>query len=280
MGTDTSGHNSIAIIGAGHMGSALIEGFIKAGIPPHYIIAANKSPQKLNKLRSLFKIRTTTSNKKAAASTRFIFLTVKPAIIPAALKELTGILAGKVIISAAAGLPIQSLKQHISDGEVVVARIMPNLPVASCSGIIGYYAEARKNDDALNDVKVLLNKLGLLVPASFEAQLDSLTLITGCGPAIIAYFMELLETTGKSILNDVDMNTIIYKLFIGTHQYMQDHQISATDLKIKVATKGGITEQILHSLDLGGVPKIFQSAIDNGKNTLSKLKQAKLRKNP
>ncbi len=259
MVKDKSG-NKIAVIGAGHMGTAIIEGFINAGTSPKNIIAANPTSDKLETLKKRLGISVTRSNTKAAQFARFIFLTVKPTLILPVVQEIKPYLQGKILISAAALTPISLIKSHIADGEVPIIRIMPNLPTAVNEGIIGLYTGDKKKGGILNDVIDLISLLGLVVPVPNESDLDAITVLCGCGPAVIAYYMEILENTGKSILNDVDINTIIYKLFTGTLAYVNKHQISTSDLKRMVATRGGVTEALLHSLDLGGVPMKFSEA--------------------
>lgn len=258
----------IAIIGAGHMGQALAEGFINAGWNPADIIVANLSGEKLKLIGKKLHVKTTLSNIKAVEFARYIILTVKPSTISEVIKEISPSLSGKILISAAAIVPLKSLKSQIGNREVPVFRIMPNLPVACNKGIIGIFSEIEKSSHILNDVYEIFTLLGLLIPVSTESDIDSLTILAGCGPGIIAYFMTNLEKTGKSILNDVDQQKLIEFLFSGTLELMKIKKISPSLLAKQVATPGGVTEAILSSLDENGLPRLILKAINAGREKI------------
>jgi len=233
MAKGTSGSNKgVAVIGAGHMGSALIAGLLKNGARKEDILIGTRS----------------SSNKKAVRGAGIVFLAVKPGIVGEVLRDIRAELQGKVVVSVAAGVTLSYLKRHAGTG-VSVARIMPNLPSALGEGVVGFM-RGNLNAKEARAVSKLLSRLGTLVSVKTDREIDSLTLIAGCGPGVVASLVEALGREAKRYgLKGSRADAVAFQTFKGTLSYMQANRISAANLKAAVATKGGVTEAILMDLE-------------------------------
>ncbi len=126
---------TITIIGAGHMGGALISGLLANGHPADRLWATDASLEKLKVLQDKFSISVTTDNALALENARVLIFPVKPQQLSAVATELAPHiqLHKPLIISIAAGVTIARLQQWLGK-EVAIVRCMPNLPALVGSG--------------------------------------------------------------------------------------------------------------------------------------------------
>jgi len=135
-------HRTLAFIGAGNMSRSIIAGLVKAGYPATLITAANPSQPKLDALANDYGIRTTRSNAEAARHAEVIVLAVKPQLMAGMLAALVaelGSLAGKLLVSIAAGIKVARLAE-MAGGHDRIIRTMPNTPALLGLGMTGLYA--------------------------------------------------------------------------------------------------------------------------------------------
>ena len=244
----------IAIIGSGHMGTALLEGFVKSRIAKSRI-AMSDGPK---------------TNVRVAASADVIFLAVKPGVVNDVLSEIKQVSHGKLIVSLAAGVTIASMKKSTS---AHVARMMPNIPVAVNEGAIGIFAGGLPASEK-KALRALLDKLGIVIEVKKESDLDTLTLIAGCGPGIVAYLVATLAGEANKLgLTSFESEMLAFQTFKGTLAYMEKTKTPAETMMRSVATKGGVTEAILARLTKEGARKAFARAIGEGGSRLRKIKK-------
>ncbi len=257
----------IAIIGGGHMGQALVEGFINSGkIINSQLVISNPSLEKLGHL-SKMGIEITSDNTVAAKKADIIFLAVKPLTTGQVLREIDYFVKRKTVISLAAVVSINNLKKHSKNAEII--RIMPNMAVACNQGIIGLFGSKKNN----YQVKQLLSTLGSVIEMEKEEELDSLTLLSGCGPAIVSQFIELLANYGIKIGLTTDISqTLAFQTFKGSIAILEKSKMSPIQLIQLVSTKGGISEAILSALDSNRFSEIFSHSMECGRNKINELK--------
>ena len=244
----------IAVIGSGHMGTALLEGFVKSGIAQSRIAMSDGSK----------------TNARAAASADVIFLAVKPGVVQSVLAEIKDVSSGKLIVSVAAGVTIAAMKKSTS---ARVVRMMPNIPVAVNEGAIGIFAGGLPALEK-KALRALLEKLGIVIEVKKESDLDTLTLIAGCGPGIVAYLVATLALEAKKLgISTFESEMLAFQIFKGTLAYMENTKTPAETMMRSVATKGGVTEAILARLTKEGTRKAFARAIGEGRSRLRKIKK-------
>ena len=123
-----------------------------------------------------------------------LILAVKPYLIETVLAPIREKLAGKVLLSVAAGWPFQRFEEALPAG-VHHLSIMPNTPVAIGEGIVLLEEENSLSPQELSQAKELLAALGVVetVPS---AQMGIAGTVAGCGPAYAALFLEALGDAG------------------------------------------------------------------------------------
>jgi len=231
----------IAIIGLGHMGNSLHKGLLRSVFSQQDVFVSDKLE----------------SNIEAFDRANWIFLCVKPAKVTEVLNQIPVQSKAKLLISLAAGIKLKKLNKLVKDKNIRVVRIMPSLAISTGVGVIGLYKpvipakagiQAEKDwipdqvrDDTVTLLKEKLSALGEVIEVS-ERDLDLLTIISGCSPAIIAYFAQSFKDfSGKS-------EKLILKSLIGSLKYIKQSGLTFPEVIAAVATRGGITENILECL--------------------------------
>ena len=250
-------NKKIAVIGAGHMGQSIIKGLINSGkIKRSNIFVSNK-------------LNNVVVTKKAD----YIFIAVKPFTVKEVLKEIAPFTDNKIILSVAAGVSLKILLSYTNKNQKII-RLMPNIPVSENKGVIGFFANKNISNSEKQDIIRLVSLLGKVLIVKKEEDLDVLTLVTGCGPAISAYFINLISSYAENQgFSQTESINIALKIFEGTTNYLINNNLTPSKLIESVATKGGVTEVIISSLNKSGVNKLFEEAMESGYDKLRRLKE-------
>lgn len=257
-------NKKIAIIGGGHMGLALAEGLVKGGkILPSRLWIADPTLSKIQHLKK-YNIRITTNNSLAVSSADIIFIAVRPSVVKEVMNEISGLIKNKLLLSVAATLSVKKLKADTYKNQRII-RIMPNLPVAYNKGVVGFFAGNRISAQDKVSVVKILSSLGEVVKLKNEKELDIITLVSACGPAIVSSFVEMIARYAKEKKIDKKVvSRIVTQTFTGTLDYLNKAGVSPAEFIKSVATKGGITETILKNLNKE-FEKIFTQAMEKGR---------------
>ncbi|MEK7592296.1 MAG: pyrroline-5-carboxylate reductase dimerization domain-containing protein, partial [Patescibacteria group bacterium] len=211
-------------------------------------------------------VEITSGNTVAVKKADVIFLAVKPLITGQVLREIDNVIKGKTIVSLVAALSIKNLRKHSKNAEII--RIMPNMAVACNQGIIGLFGNKGNN----HHVKQLLSVLGSVIELEKEEDLDPLTLLSGCGPAIVSQFIELQANYGAKIGLSFDVSYILaLQSFKGTIAILEKTKQSPDQLIQSVSTKGGISETILQNLEKKKLRQSFDYAMNRGCSKIKEL---------
>lgn len=186
---------SIASIGTGNMGTALIKGIVSADEKLD-VRATTNSAASAKRLSEELPSATITSleddpeaNSKAADGADFVFLGVKPWMMADTLRDLAPSLsANSVLVSMAAGVAMTDLATLTPQNPIV--RIMPNTPSSIGHGVIALAPSAEVDETTVETLRTLLSGAGLVV-ALDESEIPAMTGISGSG---VAYFFLLAET--------------------------------------------------------------------------------------
>lgn len=186
----------LGFIGTGNMGGALAQAASKSGAS---MLLSNRTAEKAEWLATKLGCAAGT-NQKIAESCKFIFLGVKPQMLPALLDTLKAPLAARedrfVLVSMAAGVTLEAIKKTLGLPCPVV-RIMPNLPVALGKGVVLISPDDTVTEDELAGLETALRPAGLLMRMP-EDKLDAGSAVSGCGPAFMYLFLDALANGGVS----------------------------------------------------------------------------------
>jgi len=183
----------IVLVGCGRLGSALVEGWMRAGpVTPAELIILTPSPKPVAEAARNAGARVN-PDVEALSAARAIVLAVKPAAWRAATEALAGALAQDVVVvSLMAGVGAQAIREAL---DRPVARVMPTTGVAQAQGVAAVWSDdARARFVAAE----LFGPVAEVVELDDEALMDAATATAGSAPAFVLDFLQALAEAGAS----------------------------------------------------------------------------------
>jgi pyrroline-5-carboxylate reductase len=263
----------IAIIGAGNMGTSLMGGLVKNGHPAQYLWASDPSEAKLDYLKTHFKVNTTTDNAQAVALANVVIFAIKPHSFAAVAKALHATIQAKkpLIISIAAGIRINAIEKWLG-GHLAVVRAMPNTPALIGSGAAGLHANAFVTSTQHNLAESILRAVGITVWLEKENMLDTVTALSGSGPAYFFHMMEALQLAAEECgLSKETARLLTAQTAFGAARMALESSSTLDELRRHVTSPGGTTEKAISVLEEGHVRQIYQKAIQAAKHRSEEL---------
>jgi pyrroline-5-carboxylate reductase len=183
----------IAFIGGGNMARSLVGGLIRTGIAANDIRVAEPQAAAREALGRDFGVATYADNALAAAEAEVVVLAVKPQVMPAIRDGLRDTLQRQrpLLISIAAGVRLDQLERWF--GALPIVRCMPNTPALIGAGATGLCANARVSPPQRAQAQHVLDAAGLTRWIDDEAWMDTVTALSGSGPAYFFALVEALE---------------------------------------------------------------------------------------
>lgn len=266
MEIDILNNKTIGIIGAGHMGMAILKGLLSSKkVTGKNIVVSNPRIERLHKLKKMYGIETVTNNSELAKKADWIIIAVKPIQMHEVITEIKTQIQEKIIISVSAKITIEMMKKYADNHSQKIIRVMPNIPVTCRKGIIGMYSSIEIHANENQEIVKMLSLLGQVIQLREEKEIDILTLLGGCGPAIIAYLLEILIIYGVSVgLSQRQSEQAVMQTMKGTLTYLEQSNMTPEVLQQSVATKGGITETILSALKNSEFRTLFVESMQQG----------------
>ena len=245
----------IAFIGGGNMAHALATRL--ADSAPGEITVADPVPAQRERFDS--RIHTTDDNLAAVADAAVVVLAVKPQILETVAREIAPAVAGKLIVSIAAGVPIAAIEGWLPAGSPVV-RCMPNTPALIGAGISGLIANGLVTPAQRETAGELLGVAGDVVWFESDADLDAVTALSGSGPAYFFYVIEALAEAGARLGLDPEVaKRLAVATAAGAAGMARDDDPAA--LRERVTSPGGTTERALAILAEQSLPATLDAAV-------------------
>ena len=232
----------VAFIGCGNMGGALIRAACRA-LGPEEVVVADALPQKAAELAGELGCAAAPDNRAAAAQAACCFLCVKPQVLQRVAGPLSAALAGKTVVSIAAGVRLDTIKAYLGpDAQAVtLLRLMPNTCAAIGQGMLALTAGPEVGEDAYRQVEEILRCAGR-VERMDEALMDQFTAVAGCGPAFVYQFIEALADGGVMAgLPRAQAQTYAAQTVLGAAAMVLESGRHPGQLKDEVCSPGGST---------------------------------------
>ncbi|MDG6095698.1 pyrroline-5-carboxylate reductase [Acetobacter sp. AN02] len=240
---------SIFLVGCGQMGGALFRGWEKAGIAPSLILDrhADNIPAPHKVIRSPADIP---DDFRPDA----VILATKPQKAVDILPFLARFSPRAPVISVLAGRTVAGLRDGIhaaapENPAPVVIRAMPNTPAAIGKGITGYYAPPEATAEQVSLCEALLRAAGDVVRVETESLIDSVTALSGSGPAYVFLLAELMEKAGiEQGLPAPVARLLARRTISGAGALLDASPEDAAELRRRVTSPGGTTERAIAEL--------------------------------
>ena len=257
---------TIGFIGAGQIGSALIEGLLKAKVllPKDLLVKGGTSgtAEKLQKKMEFQLVDSYEPFKRC----EIIFITTGTAVVSDILTSLAPfLLKGCVVISVTGGYSIAE-NQLILGENVSVCHAIPNTPVRVNQGVIGISFSSNFSDSTKKKTTTFLESLGMVKEIK-EELLGTFGTIAGCSPAFVAVFME--ELSDAAVMEGLSRTLsveIITQMLAGTAKLAIETKESPGKLKEGVTSPGGSTIRGITALEKNGFRYAIIDAVRQANN--------------
>ena len=254
-----SGH--LLLVGAGKMGSAMLDGWIARGLAPKRI--AIVEPQPARSVKALTRRGLKLNPKGKATAAAAIVIAVKPQTAPMAVPPLAAhVDKSTLVLSIMAGRTIGFLQKALPPGSAIV-RAMPNTPAAIGRGISVAVANANVTARQRKLATDLLAAIGKVEWVADEALLDAVTALSGSGPAYVFLLAEAMTKAGIAAGLPAELAARLARETVaGSGELLHRSEFDAATLRQNVTSPGGTTAAALEVLmGPGGFDEILTKAI-------------------
>lgn len=266
----------IGLIGGGAMGGALAAGLVSSGrVPPAAILVSDVAPERLRRLEQELKVRTLQDNRLLAQEADIVLLAVKPDVVLSVLQQIGSLLRpSQTLISIAAGVTLSFLEQNIPQ-PVPVVRVMPNTPCLVGEGASAYALGRNAGPRDAARAAAIFSAVGRAVQVR-EELLDSVTGLSGSGPAYVYLLIEALADGGvrMGLPRDVAL-ALAAQTVLGAARMVLTQGAHPAELKDRVVTPGGTTAAGLLVLEEQGVRAALIRAVEAATLRSRELSRAK-----
>lgn len=268
-------NKTLTFIGAGNMARSLIAGLVQDKTQLQ-IRVSDPDQNQLDSVRMNWpEVRVFTDNAEACMDADIVVLAVKPQILPKVCEALQTTLqtAKPLVISIAAGIRENSINQALG-GNLPVVRCMPNTPALVQAGATGLYANTLVSEDQRSEAEGILRAVGITLWFEDESQLDTVTAISGSGPAYFFVVMEAMQESAIKLgLSEKEARLLVLQTAMGAAKLALESSDDAGVLRERVTSKGGTTEAALNVLNQGGLIDLFHEALTAAENRSRELAQ-------
>lgn len=255
---------SIAVIGAGAMGGAILGGLLAPGVTvTGGIRVTNRTEAKAALVRregvESFAIESTPdANVRAVTGASVVLIGVKPAMVPETLAALSGALApNALVISVAAGVTTATMESLVSQP---VLRAMPNTPALVGKAVTGLAAGSRATPEQLALGRAVFETVGTVVEVP-ESQIDALGTISGSGPAYVFYLVEELTRTAVKLgFSESQASQLVTGTFLGAAELLVASGENPAQLRRQVTSPNGTTQRAIAELEKAHLTALFDRA--------------------
>ena len=253
---------TLILVGAGKMGSAMLDGWLARGLKPKQIVVIEPHPATPVKALARRGLKLNPKGKPAAADA--VVIAVKPQTASEAVPQL-GPYIGKttLVVSIMAGRTIGFLERSLPSG-VAIVRAMPNTPAAIGRGISVAVANANVSARQRKQASDLLAAIGKVEWVSDEALMDAVTALSGSGPAYVFLLAEAMASAGIAAgLPPALATRLAQETVAGSGELLHRSNLDAATLRENVTSPGGTTAAALEVLmGPNGFDQILTRAID------------------
>ena len=250
----------IAFIGGGNMASAIIGGLLKRGLPASQIQVVEPFAEQRATLTKQFGVVVSEAPEASLGHASLVVWAVKPQTFKEAAGQASPYVQAALHLSVAAGIRSDSIARWLGTDRVV--RAMPNTPALVGLGLTGLFARPAATAADRLTIEQVIATTGEYLWLQEEAQLDTVTALSGSGPAYVFYFLEAMIKAGVDMgLDREQAHKLAVGTFVGASALAQASDEGPEVLRARVTSKGGTTYAALTSMEQDGVQQRFMRAM-------------------
>lgn len=266
---------TLAIIGTGRIGEALLRGLMGSGwIAPSQVWCTTRREERCRQLEALHGVTATTDNRAAVDKADVVLVALKPQ----SMVEVLGAIADafrpdQTVISVAAGTTTAAIEEQVGP-DVPVVRVMTNTPVQVDEAMSVVAAGRHADEEHLRIAEEILGHVGQVVRMG-EEYLNAVTALSGSGPAYFFLLAEAMIDAGILLGLPRDVSTqLILQTMVGSAKMLRDSGRHPVELREMVTSPGGTTIAAIRELERSRVRAAFLDAIEAAKRRGDELSGA------
>lgn len=252
---------TMAVIGGGRMGEAIIGGLLAAGaVTTGQVVVAEPVAQRRAELEDTLGVKAVVAGVEALAGATVVLLAVKPQVMEPVVRELSAHVGDALVLSIAAGITCARIEALLPEGSRVV-RVMPNTPALVGAGMALVSGGSQALQTDIDAAAALFSAIGRSIVIDESLQ-DAGTAISGSGPAYFALVIEALARAGvaEGLARDTAQELAVQTM-LGTARMLEDTGMHPEALIDGVASPGGTTIAAINALEAKGVRAAFAKAV-------------------
>lgn len=255
---DKVAHAGLVMLGCGKMGSAMLAGWLRDGLPAKSVWVKDPYPSDWVKASGV------NINAPLPKKPAIVLIAVKPQMMRDALPVL-GALGNSttLFVSVAAGTSIAHYEKVLG-AKTPIVRAMPNTPAAIGRGITAIIGNTNAGSGDLDLAETLLSAIGEVVRLETEDQIDAVTGVSGSGPAYVFHLIETMAAAGEAQGLSAEMAMQLAKATVsGAGALAQQADETPTQLRVNVTSPNGTTQAALEVLmdEENGFPPLLNKAV-------------------
>jgi pyrroline-5-carboxylate reductase len=255
--------NKIGFIGGGNMASSLISGLIASGHAPEQIWVSDINPDTLYDLKKQLNVNTSGNNDDVINAVDVVVLAVKPQTLSAVAQSIAALIQQKkpLVVSIAAGINQNSLSRWLG-ADTAIVRCMPNTPALVLTGATALHANNKVTAEQRDLAENILRAVGIALWVDDEAELDAVTAVSGSGPAYFFLLMEAMEKAALELgLKQETARLLVQQTALGAAKIALESAESPEQLRKRVTSPGGTTQQAIETFEQGGFTGLVSKAL-------------------
>lgn len=250
----------IAFIGGGNMGSAILGGLLRQGLPAAMVQVVEPWAPARQRLQQEFGVRAISAPADELSGAALVVWAVKPQTFREAAIAAAPHTRTALHLSVAAGIRSDSMARWLGTDRIV--RSMPNTPALVARGMTALFAREAVSARDRSLVEQVLAPTGATLWVDSEPQLDAVTALSGSGPAYVFYFIEAMTRAGQEMgLPAAQAQQLAIGTFEGAAALASSSSEPPAVLRERVTSKGGTTHAALTSMEQAGMAQKFIDAM-------------------
>ena len=264
---------NIILIGAGNMGFAMLRKWAPRAAGAITVIEPNDhARQRVRELGAIAYASITDMPDEIEA--QLVVVATKPRFVGDAIANCCRYISPDgMFMSVAAGVTLAEMARNLAKPTALI-RCMPNTPVSIGEGMIVCCVNQFVTDDHRYLATRLLSTLGLVSIVEDESIMDSVTAVSGSGPAYVFYFIEALQKGGIEAGLPDDLALLLAKQIVyGAALLARDSDLLPSTLIAQVTSPNGTTEAAMTVLRSRGrsLAQIISEAVAAAKQRSAEL---------
>lgn len=268
------GNERIGFIGGGNMTLAIAGGLLASGFTEDSLAVSEPLRKQREHLADVLRgIAVGDDNATVAGNVDCLVLATKPQVLRDVCQQLADTVQQHkpLVVSIAAGVRASDIDAWLG-GELSVIRVMPNQPALLRLGVSGLFANDAASNNDCELAATVMAAVGKVVWVDDESDIDTVTAISGSGPAYFFLLVDMLIKTAIDMgLDAKAARTLATETAVGAAGLAAQTEDSMDNLIARVRSPGGTTAAALDSLEEQNVRAIFSAALIAARNRANEL---------